>query len=218
MDATHVGAFTLLLCEQWEKGAVVDDPTELAVLCKCDEGVVQRVLGLAFDRVEEGWRNARLEEIRREQITRAGNASKAAHARWGADAMRTQCLKEEEREVEVETATTVSSVAARVADFCLLTTATWKLKAGIPEWAEQIWREPKYVGVDIPYQINRCTEWHVGKNKRPKAPDQAIRNWLERAAKDHRPRTNGDSGRTTGPTTGQTASVRGNRPAHRIEE
>lgn len=219
MDATHVGAFLLLMCEQWEKGVVEDDPPELAVLCKCDEGVVRRVLGLAFDKTDDGWKNARLEHIRGEQINRASQASQAAKSRWaGADAMRTQCFREEEREVERETATTASSVARVVADFCLLTTASWKLKSGIPQWSEEILTEPKYVGADLLYEIRKCTDWHVGKNKIPKAPDQAIRNWLEKASKDHRPKatTNG-SGRPASPMGSDAARAKG-RVTHPVDE
>lgn len=199
MDATHVGAFTLLLCEQWEKGAVVDDLPELAVLCKCPEQVVARTLALAFALTEAGWQNARLEEIRAEQVAKSGLASKAAQVRWSdADALRTQCLREEEREVERDTATTSLLVARRVADFCLMTSANWKLKTGIPEWSEHLVLEAKYVGVDLPYQINRCTEWHVGKHKAPRAPDQAIRNWLERAAGDLRHKGTNGNGKSGG--------------------
>lgn len=77
-----------------------------------------------------------------------------------------------------------TTTAAAVGDFCERTGATWRLDKGIDEWVAEIKAEPKYAGADHAYEIRKCADWHVGKNKTPSAPDMSIRNWLERAAKD----------------------------------
>ena len=77
-----------------------------------------------------------------------------------------------------------SSAAAAVSDFCRRTGATWRLDTGVRDWIAEIEREPRYAAADIPYEIRKCADWHVGRKKKPKAPDMSIRNWLERAAAD----------------------------------
>lgn len=193
MDATHVGIYLLLMIEQWEHGAVPDDNAELAFIGRCTADEARDVLRECFRQTEAGWINDRLEGIRGEQIAKASQAKNAAEARWGKSARNADALPlEEEVEGEVEReVTTASSVARMVADFCLVTGAGWKLRADIPQWSEGIVREPKYVGADLLYEIRKCTDWHVGKGKAPKAPDQAIRNWLEKASKNQRPQPNG---------------------------
>lgn len=79
---------------------------------------------------------------------------------------------------------TPDPVARAIGQFCERLGVPWKLRATIPEWSREIQSEPRYAGVDFPYQIRRCLEWHEGKGRTPKAPDRSIRNWLERAAKD----------------------------------
>ena len=106
--------------------------------------------------------------------------------------------------------------AAAVGEFCTRTGATWKLKAGIDEWAAEIRREPKYAGLDHAYQVRRCMEWHEGKSKRPTAPDRAIRNWLERAANNGRHHDRRATGQDGGPTE-RRAAASGRRAGFEIE-
>lgn len=77
-----------------------------------------------------------------------------------------------------------SPSAAAVGVFLEKTGAEWRLQSGIREWCDEIDREPKYAGADVPYEIRKCADWHVGRSRTPKAPDISIRNWLERAAED----------------------------------
>lgn len=78
------------------------------------------------------------------------------------------------------------AVAAEVGDFCVRLGCEWKLSDAIADWSAELERDARYAGVDIAHEIRRCREWHEGKRKKPKAPDQAIRNWLKRAAEDAR--------------------------------
>lgn len=75
------------------------------------------------------------------------------------------------------------AIGTAVGAFCKRTGAKWRLDTAIGAWAEELTREPKYTGLDLPYEIRKCADWHVGNKKRPKAPDMSIRNWLERAEK-----------------------------------
>ena len=73
-------------------------------------------------------------------------------------------------------------VTKEIGSFCLALDTRWTIKAPILSWATEIGREPRYAGVDLPYEIRRAREWYEGKGKKPKAPHQAIRNWLEKAS------------------------------------
>lgn len=70
---TDVGGYILLLCEQWDKGAIPGDSVrELAQVMRCSakmaEAIWTRVSG-KFVKDEDGqWRNARLERVRAEQL------------------------------------------------------------------------------------------------------------------------------------------------------
>lgn len=78
------------------------------------------------------------------------------------------------------------TTAAAVGVFLERTGSEWRLDRTIAEWVDEVEREPKYAGADIPYEIMRCADWHVSKRKKPPAPDLAIRNWLKKAADDER--------------------------------
>lgn len=106
--------------------------------------------------------------------------------------------REEKREKETTTTTTTAPVAAAVGNFCERTGTAWRLAESISDWAGRIQREPKYAGVDFIYEIGRCAEWHEGKRKTPKAPDQAIRNWLEIAGENLKKQK--ENGHDLGPT------------------
>lgn len=73
----------------------------------------------------------------------------------------------------------------------------WDLKRPIDEWCAEIQTTDKYAGADFPYEIQKAADWHAGKKKRPK-PSMALRNWLERAARDARARA-----KSSRPSTGQ---------------
>jgi hypothetical protein len=76
----------------------------------------------------------------------------------------------------------MTATSAAVGEFSTSTRAAWKLKAGVADWAADLAREPRYAGLDLPYEIRRCAEWWQAQPHPPKAPDRAIRNWLERSA------------------------------------
>lgn len=96
--------------------------------------------------------------------------------------------KEQGKESEENKENTPSATAAAVGDFLQSIGSRWKLKQPIREWAASLDAEPKYAGVDIPYQIQRCAEWHVEKGKSPSSPTNAIHNWLKRASADVKPK------------------------------
>lgn len=105
------------------------------------------------------------------QIRPSSNGTQAGHER---DANRDK----EEQVLEQEQLTTTAAVG----EFLERTGSKWRLDRTITEWVREIESEPKYAGVDHAYEIHKCTDWHVGKGKTPKAPDMSMRNWLERAA------------------------------------
>lgn len=82
MTPEAVGVYVLLLCNQWEGGALPHDESELSRMANgAPPNVVRTVLERCFNDVGTGFENARLENIRNEQIERrnkhvlAGRAS-----------------------------------------------------------------------------------------------------------------------------------------------
>jgi len=96
---------------------------------------------------------------------------------------------------------TPSLTASSIGEMCGRVGAEWKLKSGIKEWAAKLDGEARYARLDIPHEILRCAEYHEGNGKKVKAPDRAIRNWL-----DNQVRWNAD--RKLGATDGETGGSR----------
>ena len=192
MTAEQVGVYILLLCEQWDAGPIPDEDDELAFIGKVGIDVVRVVLRLSFELTPEGWVNEVLAEVRDEQEMKARALSIAgkagAKARWdkggNGNRIRPQSeaygIREEKRREEKKT------TAAAVGDFLEVTSTEWRLSRPIEEWCREIETDAKYAGADLPYEIRKCRDWHNGRGKRPKSPDIAIRNWLERAARSAR--------------------------------
>ena len=86
MTAEQVGAYVLLLCEEWASGALPDDMEFLAGVAKVSANEVANVLDMCFVKRRKRWTNKRLEVVRKEQSkkhegrSRAGTAG--AKARW----------------------------------------------------------------------------------------------------------------------------------------
>jgi uncharacterized protein YdaU (DUF1376 family) len=99
MDARAVGTYLLLMCEQFQQGAVdTSDMDELASITKSTPEVVHKVLESCFEQDADGWRNRRLQSVMAEQEARSNKARASAKARWDkasdANAMRTQIRSE----------------------------------------------------------------------------------------------------------------------------
>lgn len=86
MTAEQVGIYFLLLCEQWDGGPIPDDGDEFARMAKAGKLEVRTVLTRCFTLTDAGWVNERLEEIHKEQQTKARTRKRAgragAKARW----------------------------------------------------------------------------------------------------------------------------------------
>jgi len=67
MDATKIGIYTLLMCEQWEGGPIPDNDKELMFLARCSASDARAVLGMCFELTPEGWICPEVEKIRAEQ-------------------------------------------------------------------------------------------------------------------------------------------------------
>jgi hypothetical protein len=63
-------------------------------------------------------------------------------------------------------------------------TKGWRLKRSVVEWTVALLADARYRGLDIPYEIAKCHEWHESKGKHVGAPTLALLNWLGRAAED----------------------------------
>jgi len=206
MSSEQVGIYLLLLCEEWVRGPLSDE--DLCLITSSDISEVRAVLGKCFIETPDGWINLTLEEVRAEQQGKAATRSRAgkagAKARWtkgrngdrNATASPTQSdtngIRVDKSRIEEKEITTTTTTAAAVGDFLMSTGATWRLRKSIADWSDEVGREAKYAGADIPYEIRKCADWHVGKKKRPSTPDIAIRNWLERARMDRVGNTGGD--------------------------
>lgn len=73
------------------------------------------------------------------------------------------------------------AVIAAVEHFLEATGADWRLKATVATWAPALADDYVHLGRWLPLEVRRAGEWYQGVDKTPKAPDQAIRNWLRRA-------------------------------------
>lgn len=88
MELHERGAYITLLCHQWLAGSL---PNDLRILSRLAGGDVSEAVLEKFPVCEDGKRrNAKLENVRAEQIERMqknrGRAQKAASARWSPDA------------------------------------------------------------------------------------------------------------------------------------
>lgn len=209
LNMEEVGVYVMLLCHEWEDGPLPNNAEFLGRLIRADMNTVQAVLEQCFTLVGTEWVNERLEGVRAEQAgrrqkaVRAGKASAAARRKSkkgndkehrSSDAQEPLELKanytesdtEEKKEERKGTAVErCSPTAAAVGVFLERVGVGWDLKRPIDEWCAEIQTTDKYAGADFPYEITKAADWHAGKKKRPK-PSMAIRNWLERAAKDAR--------------------------------
>lgn len=188
MSVEEVGVYLLLLCQQHQEGAVEWPCERIPNALRGHEASVDYVLDECFEETAGGWVNPRLRSIHREQEEKSAKARRSAKARWDkgsdANAMRTHSERNATRasnanQSQSQNQTTTS---AAVGDFLERTGSEWRLDRPVDDWTAEIEAEPKYVGADIPYEIRKCADWHVSRDKKPKAPDMSIRNWLERAA------------------------------------
>lgn len=90
LTTAEVGGYILLLCEQWDKGAIPGgDPKRLAQVMRCSQGLAKAIwasVSSKFARGDDGaWRNERLETVRAEQVLfrlrQAQNGSKGGRPR-----------------------------------------------------------------------------------------------------------------------------------------
>jgi uncharacterized protein YdaU (DUF1376 family) len=105
MDAEEVGVYTLLLCEQHQKGYVEwPDPRKARALKTTDERIQYVLLECFHEDAEGMWKNHRLRQIHAEQELKSQKRAKAAKARWdkgsNANALQMVCYTEPEVEPE----------------------------------------------------------------------------------------------------------------------
>lgn len=81
MSAEQVGVYFLLLLSQWKDGAIPDaDETLEAITKNAPLNVVRTTLERCFEERSGGWVNARLEEVRAEQLKRLERFREAGKA------------------------------------------------------------------------------------------------------------------------------------------
>ena len=86
LSLAEQGAFIRLLCLQWDKGGLPDDPVALARMSGClpeEFAPIWRQLERLFPVHDDGSRqNENLERVREKHIARSSKAQSAAAARW----------------------------------------------------------------------------------------------------------------------------------------
>lgn len=87
MTGKEIGAYILLLCFQWDKNGLENDPEDLKGIGKCDQETINKIIKKFKTCADGKLRNRRLEKIRAEQIANREQKSKAGIAgnekRWG---------------------------------------------------------------------------------------------------------------------------------------
>lgn len=78
----EIGAYLLLLCEQWDKGFIADDPAVLRKITGISLKKLQKVLE-KFEKNENGLINIRLENERKKKSEYSSQQSDRAKKRWG---------------------------------------------------------------------------------------------------------------------------------------
>ena len=82
MSTEQVGIYVLLLCEQWEGGAIPDSDEDLTRFTHVDASKARAILEQCFSLTSEGWINQELLEIEGEQEEKR-NKRAAAGAKGG---------------------------------------------------------------------------------------------------------------------------------------
>lgn len=86
MTGKEIGAYILLLCFQWDKNGLENDPEELKGIGKCEQETINKIIKKFRTCADGKLRNRRLEKIRAEQIANREQKSKAGilgnEARW----------------------------------------------------------------------------------------------------------------------------------------
>lgn len=112
MAPEEVGVYIRLLCWQWSKGCVPADDSALERITGAAVEVVRRVLREHFCRRRNGWKNRRLEEVRRSQVE-LSKARRAAGRKGGQASgqtrSKTQAAAEAKQEANAKQSATLRS-------------------------------------------------------------------------------------------------------------
>ena len=74
MTAEEIGVYIRFLCVQWTKGAVPPEENRRTMIVPgVDPKVIKYVLSEKFTKLDDGWKNDRLEQVRAVQIKRAAS-------------------------------------------------------------------------------------------------------------------------------------------------
>jgi len=198
MTAEQVGIYLLLLCEQWDHGAIPDVPAELEDIARAPHSQAMAVLQRCFELKDGMWINAPLEEIRTEQETKSERFAEAgrrgAAKRWGNKtsrpghrvAMRGYSIREEEIREEENRVTT--SARGNVEK------SKAKKKTQIPDdWAPNDGhrKRAKEDGTDVEREAEKFRAHHQARGTTFVRWDQAFTTWLINAP-EFRAKTSGN--------------------------
>jgi uncharacterized protein YdaU (DUF1376 family) len=105
MTAEEIGVYILLLCHAWDKGHLNPDEDNLRRLGRCRYLVLRNVLS-KFEKGEDGLlRNARQEQVRKDQTERRARRSAAnqsnAQRRWQTDKTSTASVIEQSNDAHI---------------------------------------------------------------------------------------------------------------------
>lgn len=188
MTPAQVGVYVLLLCHEWDAGALPDDMDELAALANhADPSDVRTVVERAFTLVDGRWQNERLESVRDEREARriqqvqAGQASAKARRRNRLEGVNVRSTSVQrmcsKRDVEADT-DTPPSVEAREGK-------AKRKRALPPDWKpnEGHHAQAKRDGLNVELEAEQFRDHHTAKGSVMLDWDAAFRTWLRNAVK-----------------------------------
>lgn len=183
MDLDEIGAYVLLLCEQWQEGFV--DPGNLPKSLRRSPKAVAKILNMCFEPTARGWVNLKLDELRQGQDAKSAKAKAAARARWhdanaSPEHMRTHApsnASQNQSQNQNHTPPSVESASEG---------GKKKRKAALPpDWRpnEGHHERAKASGLNVELEAEAFRDHHTAKGSVMLDWDAAFRTWLRNAVK-----------------------------------
>ena len=193
MTAEEVGAYIRLLCYQWVKDGLPNDPAKLAVLAGCHGNASAMPLH-KFGTCQDGMlRNPRLEQIRKANAEYREKQAENGKKRWdhskevgsamaslsGGNAKPVPTLMPEGMPNACSSSSSSSSSSIISSDKDVGKNAAGAAPTSDASWLESLKVDPAYIGIDVAIEHAKAARW-CEMNRKQLSRRRFI-NWLNRA-------------------------------------